>query len=201
MIRVLIAEDERLLRDAMTTVLSLEDDILVVAQTGSGAEVASLVVSERCDVALLDIDMPGMNGFEAAEALRALPSSVPVVILTAQGRPGYLRRALQAGVRGFVTKDVSGSQLAVIIRQVHAGGRYIDPEVAEDAMFVGECPLGPRELEVLRLAEGGRSLGTVARELSLSEGTVRNYMSAAMSKLGAGNRLSAIKHARSMGWL
>jgi two-component system, NarL family, response regulator DesR len=200
-IRVMMAENEDLLRDVLTTVLSLEGDIEVVAQADNGVDAVRLATERECDLVMLDIDMPGMGGLEAAEKLRAANCGVPVIILTSLGRPGYLQRALRAGVRGFVTKSMSGGKLAEVIREVHGGGRYIDPEIATDAMFAGDCPLGPRELEILRLAEDGRSLGAIARDLSLSEGTVRNYMSATISKLNTDNKLSAIRHARKMGWL
>lgn len=201
MIRVLIAEDQELIRTALVTLVSLEDGISVVAQADNGAEAVSAATTTECDVAVLDIDMPRMDGIEAAERLRELRPRLAIIMLTSHGKPGYLRRAVQAGARGFVTKNVSGDQLAKVIREVHEGGRFLDPELVADAMFVGDCPLAPRELEILRLAEEGQSHAGIARALSLQEGTVRNYMSAAISKLGFDNRISAIRHARNMGWL
>ncbi|MFK0025235.1 response regulator [Streptomyces sp. NPDC090798] len=201
MIRVLIAEDERLIREALAVLLSLEDDIEVVAQTGTGDEVVGLAAAHRCDVAVLDIDMPGINGLTAAERLRSDQPGCAVIVLTSHGRPGYLRRAVHAGVRGFLTKEVAGDRLAQIVREVHGGGRYIDPVLASDAIAVGESPLSRRELEVLRLAEDGRPLPRIAEELSLSEGTVRNYVSAAIQKLGASSKLHAIRIATQAGWL
>jgi two-component system response regulator DesR len=201
MIRVVIAEDQRLVRAALVTLVSLEEDITIVAEAGTGDEVMALANRTECDVAVLDIDMPGMDGLVTAEKLRAARPDIAVIMLTSHGRPGYLRRGVKAGARGFVTKDIPGKQLANVIREVHGGGRYLDPEIAADAMFVGECPLGPRELEILRLAEDGRPLANIAQDLSLREGTVRNYISAAISKLGVDNKVSAIRYARNMGWL
>lgn len=201
MIRVLIAEDEQLVRDALVTLLSLEPDIDVVARTDRGDDVVELVRRHECDVALLDIDMPGMSGLDAAEKLHAAGPACAVVIVTSHGRPGYLSRAVRSGVRGFVTKDTPGTRLAEVIREVHQGGRYVDPDIAADAVLIGECPLGARELEILRLAEDGRPLAAIAGEISLSEGTVRNYMSSAISKLGVDNRIGAIRFAQRMGWL
>jgi two-component system response regulator DesR len=202
MIRVLLAEDEQLLRDALTTLLNLEHDIRVVAGTGRGDEVTELVREHRCEVAVLDIDMPGADGITAAQRLTDLADvNCAVVILTTYGKPGYLRRAVQAGVRGFVTKDIEGNRLAEVIREIHKGGRYIDPEIAADALLAGECPLGSRELQILRLAESGRPLAEIAREVSLSEGTVRNYISGAVAKLGVPNRTAAVQFSRRMGWL
>ncbi|SEK89482.1 two-component system, NarL family, response regulator DesR [Streptacidiphilus jiangxiensis] len=201
MIRVLIAEDQELVRTALARLVSLEDDITVVAEAADGEETMVLATQVACDVAVLDIDMPGMDGLITAEKLRVAHPEISVLLLTSHGRPGYLRRGVQAGARGFVTKNISGSRLADVIREVHAGGRYLDPEIAADAMFIGECPLGPRELEILRLAEDGRPLASIAHDLALSEGTVRNYMSAAVTKLGVGNRAGAVRYAQSMGWL
>lgn len=201
MISVLIADDEQLIRSALAALLSLEEDIDVVALTGNGDEVPRLVAQHNCEVVLLDIDMRGTNGIDVAEKLHSVNPDTAIVMLTSHGRPGYLKRAVTAGARGFVTKDISADRLATLIREVRAGGRYLDPELAADAMFVGECPLGPRELEVLRLAEDGRSLASIARMVSLREGTVRNYLSAAITKLGVENRVGAIRLARSMGWL
>jgi two-component system, NarL family, response regulator DesR len=201
MIRILIAEDEQLIRDALVTLLSLEADLDVVAQTGRGDNVVDLIENRGCDVAVVDIDMPGMNGLVAAEQVHQARPGFPLIIITSHGRPGYLRRAVQAGVRGFLTKDAPGEKLADVVRTVHGGGRYIDPELAADALAVGECPLTARELDLLRLAEDGRPLAAIAVDVSLSEGTVRNYMSAAMAKLGVDNKVAAARLARRMGWL
>ncbi|GIH70541.1 MULTISPECIES: response regulator transcription factor [Sphaerimonospora] len=197
MIRVLLADDERLIRVAIATLLGLEPDIEVVAQVGRGDEVAQAVREHEPDVIVLDVEMPGMNGLSVAESLpgRAM------LILTSFARPGYLRRALAAGVRGFIPKDASADELATAIRKVHAGSRYLDPEMAAAAMTAGECPLTQRERDALALAAEGAPIARIAATLHLSEGTVRNYLSNAISKLGAGNRITAIRAAREMGWI
>jgi two-component system response regulator DesR len=153
------------------------------------------------DVAVLDIDMPGMDGLAAAERLAADLPGTRLVIVTAHGRPGNLRRAMAAGVRGFLGKDAPGAQLARVVRQVHEGFRYIDPQLAADALAAEECPLTPRELDALRAAADGTPISKIARILGLSEGTVRNYLSAAVTKLGVDNRHAAVRAARDRGWL
>ncbi|WP_067125003.1 response regulator transcription factor [Microtetraspora malaysiensis] len=197
MIRVLLADDERLIRQAIAMLLGLEADIEVVAQVGRGDLVAQAVREHEPDVLVLDVEMPGMDGLSVAESLpgRAM------LILTSFGRPGYLRRALAAGVRGFVPKDASAEELARAIRKVHAGGRYLDPEMAAAAMTAGENPLTERERDALALAGKGASVVRIAAELHLTEGTVRNYLSSAISKLGGGNRITAIRVAQDMGWI
>ncbi|WP_433218526.1 response regulator transcription factor [Microtetraspora malaysiensis] len=197
MIRVLLADDERLIRQAIAMLLGLEADIEVVAQVGRGDLVAQAVREHEPDVLVLDVEMPGMDGLSVAESLpgRAM------LILTSFGRPGYLRRALAAGVRGFVPKDASAEELARAIRKVHAGGRYLDPEMAAAAMTAGENPLTDRERDALALAAKGASVARIAAELHLTEGTVRNYLSSAISKLGGGNRITAIRVAQDMGWI
>ncbi|WP_433415285.1 response regulator [Microtetraspora malaysiensis] len=197
MIRVLLADDERLIRQAIAMLLGLEADIEVVAQVGRGDLVAQAVREHEPDVLVLDVEMPGMDGLSVAESLpgRAM------LILTSFGRPGYLRRALAAGVRGFVPKDASAEELARAIRKVHAGGRYLDPEMAAAAMTAGENPLTERERDALALAGKGASVARIAAELHLTEGTVRNYLSSAISKLGGGNRITAIRVAQDMGWI
>ncbi|MCC5574085.1 MULTISPECIES: response regulator transcription factor [Microtetraspora] len=197
MIRVLLADDERLIRQAVAMLLGLEPDIEVVAQVGRGDAVAQAVREHEPDVLVLDVEMPGMDGLSVAESLpgRAM------LILTSFGRPGYLRRALAAGVRGFVPKDASADELAGAIRKVHAGGRYLDPEMAAAAMTAGESPLTERERDALALAAKGASVAQIAASLHLTEGTVRNYLSNAISKLGAGNRITAIRAAQDMGWI
>ncbi|MGI5492009.1 response regulator transcription factor [Microtetraspora malaysiensis] len=197
MIRVLLADDERLIRQAIAMLLGLEADIEVVVQVGRGDLVAQAVREHEPDVLVLDVEMPGMDGLSVAESLpgRAM------LILTSFGRPGYLRRALAAGVRGFVPKDASAEELARAIRKVHAGGRYLDPEMAAAAMTAGENPLTERERDALALAAKGASVVRIAAELHLTEGTVRNYLSSAISKLGGGNRITAIRVAQDMGWI
>ncbi|RVX43172.1 LuxR family two component transcriptional regulator [Nonomuraea polychroma] len=197
-IRVLLADDEHLIRGAIAALLDLEDGIEVVAQVGRGDEVLAAVAEHRPDVAVLDIEMPGMDGLSAAERISA---KCKIVILTSLGRPGYLRRAMAAGVSGFLGKDASAEELAMAIRKVHSGGRYLDAELAAAAMAAGDSPLTERERDALRLAGDGATISRIAGELHLTEGTVRNYLSSAMTKLNAQNRLEAIRTAQRMGWL
>ncbi|MEV7005978.1 response regulator transcription factor [Streptosporangium sp. NPDC051022] len=197
MIRVLLADDEHLIRGAIATLLSLEPDIEVVAEVARGDQVAAAVREREPDVIVLDIEMPGMDGLSVAETL---PGHA-VLILTSFGRPGYLRRALAAGVRGFVPKDASADELATAIRKIHSGGRYLDPEMAASAMMAGESPLTERERGALSLASRGATVGEIAASLHLTEGTVRNYLSSAITKLGATNRITAIRVAQEKGWL
>ncbi|MBB6349296.1 response regulator transcription factor [Nonomuraea muscovyensis] len=196
--RVLLADDEHLIRGALAALLDLEDGIEVVAQVGRGDEVLAAVAEHRPDVAVLDIEMPGMDGLSAAEQISSL---CKIVILTSLGRPGYLRRAMAAGVSGFLGKDASAEELAMAIRKVRTGGRYLDAELAAAAMAAGDSPLTERERDALRLASDGAAISRIAAELHLTEGTVRNYLSSAMTKLGAQNRLEAIRTAQRMGWL
>ncbi|MFI0419588.1 DNA-binding response regulator [Spongiactinospora sp. 9N601] len=198
MIRVLLADDEHLVRGALAALLGLEEGLEVVAQVGRGDEVVPAVELHRPDVVVLDIEMPGMDGLTAAERIRG---QCAIVILTSLGRPGYLRRAMAVGVSGFLGKDASAEELATAIRKVHAGGRYLDAELAAAAMAAGDSPLTARERDALRLADRGAGVGQIAAELHLTEGTVRNYLSSAMTKLNAGNRLEAIRTAQRMGWL
>lgn len=201
MIRVLLADDHLLIREALVLLLGTEEGLEVVADVGRGDEAVAKALELKPDVAVLDIDMPGLDGLAAAERLaRELPSA-RLVIVTAHGRPGNLRRAMAAGVRGFLGKDAPGAQLATVIRQVHAGARYIDPQLAADALAAEECPLTPRELDTLRAAADGAPVSKIARGLGLSEGTVRNYLSAAVTKLHVDNRHAAAKAARDLGWL
>ncbi|WP_067831065.1 response regulator transcription factor [Actinomadura kijaniata] len=201
MIRILLADDEHLIRGAVAALLGLEGDLTVVAEAGRGDEVAAAVAAHDPDVAVLDIDMPGADGLTVAERLREAGARCSVVILTSLGRPGYLRRAMAAGVRGFVAKDASTDELAAAIRKVHAGGRYLDAELAATAMAAGDNPLTAREREILRLLGAGTETARIATLLHLSEGTVRNYLSTAMAKLGESNRLAAVRAAREMGWI
>jgi two-component system, NarL family, response regulator DesR len=196
-IRILLADDEHLVRRAIATLLGLEPDIEVVAEVARGDLVAAAVLEHRPDVVVLDIEMPGMDGLSVAETL---PGHA-VLMLTSFGRPGYLRRALAAGVRGFIPKDASADELAAAIRKVHAGGRYLDPEMAASAMMAGESPLTERERGSLELAAQGASVAEIAAALHLTQGTVRNYLSSAITKLGATNRITAIRLAQQKGWL
>ncbi|MER5648835.1 response regulator transcription factor [Streptosporangium sp. NPDC002524] len=197
MIRVLLADDEHLVRKAIATLLGLEPDVEVVAEVARGDLVAAAVLEHRPDVVVLDIEMPGMDGLSVAETL---PGHA-VLMLTSFGRPGHLRRALAAGVRGFIPKDASADELATAIRKVHAGGRYLDPEMAASAMMAGESPLTERERGALALAAQGASVAEIAAALTLTQGTVRNYLSSAITKLGATNRITAIRSAQQKGWL
>ncbi|MGW5876502.1 response regulator [Nocardiopsis terrae] len=199
--KLVLADDEHLVRGAIAALLGLEDDLEVVAEVGRGDQVVDTVVEHGAAVAVLDIEMPGATGLEAAAELRERAPDCGVVILTSFGRPGYLRRALSSGARGFLAKDAPVEQLAGAIRKVHGGGRYIDTELAAAAMVGGESPLTDREAEVLRAAADGATVARIARNLHLTEGTVRNYLSNAIGKTGAENRMAAIRTAQDMGWL
>ncbi|MFJ9946430.1 response regulator [Kitasatospora sp. NPDC091207] len=200
-VRVLLADDEHLIRGAMAALLSLEEDITVVAQAASGPEAVAMAQAHRPDIAVLDLQMPGLDGIEVATELRRLLPDCRSMIVTGHGRPGYLKRALEVGVRGFLPKTVSAADLAGIIRTVRAGGRYVDPELAADAISAGETPLTPRETDVLELAADGTSIAEIAERAALSQGTVRNYLSSAAGKLGAENRHAAVRIAREHGWI
>lgn len=196
MIRVLLADDENLIRVALAQLLDLEEDLTVVAQAASGEEAVAAARRTEVDVAVLDLQMPGMDGIAAAEQL-----TCPAVIVTSHGRPGHLKRALSAGVRGFLPKTTSATTLAEVVRSVHRGGRYVDPELAAEAIAAGDSPLTPREADVLELAADGSPVDEIAARASLSPGTVRNYLSNAVTKLGAANRHDACAIARRMGWI
>lgn len=200
MIRVVIAEDQSMVLGALAALLEIESDIQVVARAQNGREALDEVEAHRPDVLLTDIEMPEMTGLEVAAevARRKLPTRV--VILTTFARAGYLRRALDAGAAGYLLKDSPAEELANAVRQVHAGGRAIDPELAREA-WTERDPLSDRERQVLRLAADGASGAAIAAKLFLSEGTVRNYLSDAISKLGAANRVEAARIAREKGWL
>ncbi|HEX8451897.1 MAG TPA: response regulator transcription factor [Longimicrobium sp.] len=200
MIRVVIAEDQTMVLGALAALLEIESDIQVVARAQNGREALDEVEAHRPDVLLTDIEMPEMTGLEVAAevARRKLPTRV--VILTTFARAGYLRRALDAGAAGYLLKDSPSEELANAVRQVHAGGRAIDPELAREA-WTERDPLSDRERQVLRLAADGATGAAIAAKLFLSEGTVRNYLSDAISKLGAANRVEAARMAREKGWL
>jgi len=199
-IRVLLAEDQAMVRGALAALLQLEGDIEVVASCASGLVAWSEAQRLAPDVIVADIEMPGLTGLELALRVRerALPSRV--VIVTTFARPGYLRRALDAGVAGYLLKDAPAQQLADAVRKVHAGGRVVDPQLALEAWTPGD-PLNERERQVLRLAGEGMSSAGIAAQLSLSHGTVRNYLSEAIGKLNAANRIEAYRLARQKGWL
>jgi len=201
MIRVLIAEDQAMVRGALASLLGLEEDIEVVAEVDRGDRVLAVAKETRPDVALLDIEMPGLDGISAAgELARELPETRSV-ILTTFGRPGYMRRALAGGASGFLLKDAPASELAAAIRAVAAGRPAIDPTLAAAAITEGESPLTPREHEVLAAAARHDTAADIAATLHLSEGTVRNYLSAAIRKLGVRSRREAIDLAKDKGWL
>lgn len=201
MIRVLLAEDEELIRTALAQILDLQDDLRVVAQAGTGPEAVAMAQEEPPDVAVLDLQMPGYDGVEAAERLLHQHPETSCVVLTSHGRPGYLKRALASGVRGFLPKTSSAATLVEVIRKVHGGGRHVDPELAADAIAAGDSPLTPREADVLELAADGAPVEDIAARAALTPGTVRNYLSSAVGKLGAANRHEAAALARRVGWI
>lgn len=201
MISVLLADDQALVRGALAALLDLEPDLRVVAQVGSGEEAVEACVSTLPDVALLDVEMGGLDGIAATEQVKRLTPGVKVLIVTTFGRPGYLRRALRAGADGFVVKDTPAAQLADAVRRVAAGLRVIDPILAADSLVSGESPLTVRETDVLRLARRGGTVDDMATQLSLSEGTVRNHLSSAIGKTGARTRSEAARIATENGWL
>jgi two-component system, NarL family, response regulator DesR len=199
-IKVVIAEDQSMVLGALAALLEIESDVRVVGQAGNGKEALQLTLQLKPDVLLTDIEMPEMTGLEVAAELKQRGSSTRIIILTTFARPGYLRRAMMAGAAGYLLKDAPAATLANALRRVHAGHRVIDPELATEA-WTEEDPLSDRERQVLRLAAEGSSSGEIAGSLRLSEGTVRNYLSEAISKLGAGNRVEAARIARMKGWL
>lgn len=200
-IRLLLADDQALIRSALAALLDLEADFEVVAQVGRGDEVVAAALSARPDVALLDIEMPGMDGLAAAAALAHEVPACRVIILTTFGRPGYLRRAMESGAVGFVVKDTQAEQLADAVRRVHRGERVVDPALAAATLAGGPSPLTGRERDVLVAARDGATVADIAGRLFLSEGTVRNYLSAAIAKTGTRNRQEAMRVADSRGWL
>jgi two-component system, NarL family, response regulator DesR len=200
-IRVLIAEDQAMIREALAALLSFEDDIEVVAQVGRGDEVVAAAIDHEADVALLDIEMPGIDGLTAAAELRRAKPGVKIVILTTFGRPGFMRRAMESGVSAFLVKDSPADKLAQTVRIVLAGGRVIDPDLAAAALADGDNPLTQRERDVLAASADGSMISEIATRLFLSEGTVRNYLSACIQKTGARNRAEALRIAEERGWL
>jgi two-component system response regulator DesR len=200
-IRLLLADDQALVRGALAALLDLEPDLEVVAEVGRGDEVVAEAVRTGADVALLDVEMPGMDGIAATQALRRALPACRVLVVTTFGRPGYLRRAVEAGASGFVVKDTPARQLAEAVRRVHAGLRVLDPGLAEESLVSGASPLTVRETEVLRAARDGGTVADLARVLHLSEGTVRNHLSSAIGKTGARTRAEAVRLAEHQGWL
>jgi len=200
-IKVLLAEDQVMIREALAALLSFEDDIEVVAQVGRGDEVVKAAQDTAPDVALLDIEMPGMDGLTAAKELKKQSPRIQIVILTTFGRPGFLRRAMESGVSAFLVKDSPADKLTQTIRRVLAGEKVIDPDLAAAALADGVNPLTPRERDVLSESDQGGTIAEIAQALYLSEGTVRNYLSACIQKTGARNRAEALRIARERGWL
>ena len=200
MIRVLLAEDQGMVRGALSALLKLEPDLDVIGSAANGEEAWALLTRDPPDVLVTDIEMPKMTGLELALRIKERGVGVKVIILTTFARPGFLRRALDAGVSGYLLKDAPADQLAEALRKVHRGGRAIDPQLALEA-WSGDDPLNDRERQVLRFAGEGMSAGDIAARLNLSQGTVRNYLSEAIGKLGVGNRIEAFRLARQKGWL
>lgn len=200
-IRLVLADDESLTRGAVGTLLGLEIDLVVVGEAADGHGAIAAIREHRPDVAVLDVEMPGQDGSEVAQWVATNQPGTRCIILTRHARPGVLRRALAAGARGFVSKSAPASMLADVIRRVHGGGRYVDPDLAMTALMTEECPLTDRELEVLRNVDPAGTAADIARRVHLSPGTVRNYLSSAMQKLGAATRTEAVQRARDRGWL
>ena len=199
-IRVLIADDEGMIRSALAALLRLEGDIDVIAECSDGEQAVAEAERLQPDICLLDLEMPGLDGVEVAERLRRTISA-RCVIVTRHARPGVLRRALIAGVAGFLPKSRDAGEVAAVIRQVAAGARYIDPEIAADALSDERCPLTNRELDVLRLGQHGETTAQIARSLSLAPGTVRNHISTVLTKLSVDTRQQAVIMARERGWI
>jgi two-component system, NarL family, response regulator DesR len=205
-IPVLLADDETLIRAALATMLDLEDDLQVVGHVGSGEELVAAWrrrtdAGEDTAVAVIDLQLPGIDGVDTATQILDLTPSAATLIVTSHGRPGYLKRALAAGVRGFLPKTTSAATLATVVRTVHGGGRYVDPELAAEAISTGDSVLTAREADVLELALEGAAIEEIAARANLSAGTARNYLSAAMAKLGVSNRYAAARKARELGWI
>lgn len=200
-IRLLLADDQVLVRDALAALLDLERDLEVVARVGRGDEVVAACREHRPDVALLDIEMPGADGIEAAAALREACPATRVLMVTTFGRPGFLRRALDAGAAGFVVKDTPATQLVDAVRRVHQGLRVVDPALATESLLGGASPLTERETQVLRLALDGTPVSRIAAALHLSAGTVRNHLSSAIGKTATATKVEAARAAQQRGWL
>ncbi|CAH0184724.1 Transcriptional regulatory protein DesR [Microbacterium sp. Bi128] len=200
-IRLLIADDQALVRGALAALLGLEPDIEVVAQVGRGDEVVEAARASDATVALLDIEMPGIDGIAAAAQLRAEVPGCRALMVTTFGRPGYLARAMQAGASGFVVKDTPAAELADAVRRVSAGFRVVDPSLAAESLAQGDSPLTERETDVLAAARSGGSIADIARMVHLSEGTVKNHLSSAIGKTGGRNRADAVRVAVERGWL
>ena len=201
MIRLVLADDQQLVRTALAALLDLEDDLEVVGQAGRGDELVDVVRDLEPDVALVDIEMPGLDGLSAAAVLAEQSPGTKVLVLTTFGRPGYLRRAMEAGALGFVVKDAPADQLVDAVRRVARGERVVDPALAAESLAHGNSPLTGRERDVLVAARDGSTVSDIASTLYLSEGTVRNYLSSAIAKTGTRNRAEALRVADDQGWL
>lgn len=201
MIRLLLADDQAMVRGALAALLGLEPDLEVVAEVGRGDEVVAAAQASQAQVALVDVEMPGLDGLAATQLLRQAMPECRVLIVTTFGRPGYLRRAMEAGAAGFVVKDTPARQLADAVRRVHQGLRVVDPALAAETLTAGASPLTGRETEVLAAARDGGTVADLARKLHLSSGTVRNHLSAAIGKTGARTRAEAVRLAEDNGWL
>ncbi|MDE9367542.1 response regulator transcription factor [Luteipulveratus sp. YIM 133132] len=200
-IKVMLADDQAMVRGALAALLDLENDLQVVGEVGRGDEVVPQAVQAGPDVVLMDVEMPGLDGIAATAALKQRLPAVRVLVVTTFGRPGYLRRGLQAGADGFVVKDTPARELADAVRRVHQGLRVVDPALAADSLIAGESPLTEREAQVLRASLDGGTVADVARALFLSEGTVRNHLSSVIGKTGARTRAEAARIAVDNGWL
>lgn len=204
-IRVLLADDEQLIRDALASLLALEDDIEIVATAASGEEAVAAAERTEPDVAVLDLQMGtavgDIDGIEAAARILAARPATACMLVTSHGRPGYVKKAMSVGVRGFLPKTTSAGALARVVREVHGGGRHVDPQLAAEAIAAGDSPLTAREADVLELAASGAPVEEIAQRAHLSPGTVRNYLSAAAQKLGVANRYEAVRFARAQGWI
>jgi two-component system, NarL family, response regulator DesR len=201
MIRLLLADDETLVREAVAALLDLEDDFAVVARCADGREALALALRTRPDVVLLDLQMPGLDGIDVTERLRLQLPGCRCLVLTSHSNPGRLKQALAAGARGFLPKTTPASRLAEAVRTVAGGGRYVDPQLAAEAMAAGESPLTTREADVLAASGDGRPIRAIAAQTALSPGTVRNYLSNVIMKLGVANRHEAFRTARDRGWI
>ncbi len=200
-VRLLLADDQALVRGALSALLDMEPDLTVVADVGRGDQVVDAVLEHRPDVALLDVEMPGGDGIAVAESIRDAAPWCRVLIVTTFGRAGYLRRAMAAGASGFVVKDTPARQLADSVRRVHTGLRVVDPALAAESLVLGDSPLTPRETDTLRAARTGATVADIARQVHLSEGTVRNHLSSAIGKTGVRTRAEAVRCAEENGWL
>lgn len=201
MIRIVVADDEEMIRTAIVSLLAMEDDLEVVAQTDNGSDAVSLVRQYQPEIVLLDLEMPPTDGIEAATQLLSSSPATRAVLMTRHARPGVLRRAMAAGITGFVPKSTSVSRLAEVLRDVAAGRRYVDPELAAQALNADACPLTDRELDALRLTRTHASVQQIAETLHLAEGTVRNYLSSAMAKTQSESRHAAAEVAWQQGWI